>query len=122
MHLTGRDRNLVGMQSTIAGLAASGLYNVLAVTGDPPSAGSAERVSGVYDVRSPELMALLDGFNQGRNHYGDPHARVGQFLHWRGLQPQYPQHALAGRAHGKKIAAGAAYFLIPTGLFPRPRG
>ena len=66
VHMTGRDRNLVGMQSTIMGLAASKLHNVLAVTGDPPSAGSAERVSGVYDLRSLELMELLSGFNQGR--------------------------------------------------------
>jgi 5,10-methylenetetrahydrofolate reductase len=111
VHLTGRDRNLVGMQSTIMGLAASGLYNVLAVTGDPPSAGSAERVSGVYDVRSLELMALLDGFNQGRNHYGDPMRVSVNFCIGGAFNPNTRNMPLQVGRMEKKIAAGAAYFL-----------
>jgi len=111
VHLTGRDRNLVGMQSTIMGLAASGLYNVLAVTGDPPSAGSAERVTGVYDVRSLELMGLLAGFNQGRNHYGDPMRLPVNFCIGGAFNTNTRNMALQVGRMEKKIAAGAAYFL-----------
>jgi len=111
VHLTGRDRNLVGMQSTIMGLAASGLHNVLAVTGDPPSAGSAERVSGVYDLRSMELMALLAGFNQGRNHYGDAMRKPVNFCIGGAFNPNTRNMALQVGRMEKKMAAGAAYFL-----------
>lgn len=111
VHLTGRDRNLVGMQSTIMGLAATGLHNVLAVTGDPPSAGSAERVSGVYDLRSLELMSLLTGFNQGRNHYGDPMRVPVNFCIGGAFNPNTRNMALQVGRMEKKIAAGAAYFL-----------
>ena len=111
VHLTGRDRNLVGMQSTIMGLAASGLHNVLAVTGDPPSAGSAERVSGVYDLRSLELMRLLAGFNQGRNHYGDAMRLPVNFCIGGAFNPNTRNMALQVGRMEKKIAAGAGYFL-----------
>jgi len=111
VHLTGRDRNLVGMQSTIMGLAASGLHNVLAVTGDPPSAGSAERVSGVYDLRSLELMRLLAGFNQGRNHYGDAMRLPVNFCIGGAFNPNTRNMALQIGRMEKKIAAGAGYFL-----------
>jgi homocysteine S-methyltransferase len=111
VHLTGRDRNLVGMQSTIMGLAASGLHNVLAVTGDPPSAGSAERVSGVYDLRSLELMRLLAGFNQGRNHYGDAMRLPVNFSIGGAFNPNTRNLALQVGRMEKKIEAGAGYFL-----------
>ncbi len=111
VHLTGRDRNLVGMQSTIMGLAATGLHNVLAVTGDPPSAGSAERVSGVYDVRSLELMSLLAGFNRGRNHYGDSMRVPVNFCIGGAFNPNTRNIAMQVGRMEKKIAAGAAYFL-----------
>lgn len=111
VHLTGRDRNLVGMQSTIMGLAASGLHNVLAVTGDPPSAGSAERVSGVYDLRSLELMRLLAGFNQGRNHYGDAMRLPVNFCIGGAFNPNTRNLALQVGRMEKKIASGAGYFL-----------
>jgi len=111
VHLTGRDRNLVGMQSTIMGMAASNLLNVLAVTGDPPSAGSAERVSGVYDLRSLELMALLAGFNQGRNHYGDSMRLPVNFCIGGAFNPNTRNMGLQVGRMEKKIAAGAGYFL-----------
>lgn len=111
VHLTGRDRNLVGMQSTIMGLAASSLHNVLAVTGDPPSAGSAERVSGVYDLRSMELISLLAGFNQGRNHYGDDMRLPVNFCIGAAFNPNTRNMALQVGRMEKKIAAGATHFL-----------
>jgi len=111
VHLTGRDRNLVGMQSTIMGMAASGLHNVLAVTGDPPSVGSSERVSGVYDLRSLELMRLLAGFNQGRNHYGDAMRLPVNFCIGGAFNPNTRNMALQVGRMEKKIEAGAGYFL-----------
>lgn len=111
VHLTGRDRNLVGMQSTIMGLAASGLHNVLAVTGDPPSAGSAERVSGVYDLRSMELISLLAGFNRGRNHYGDDMRLPVNFCIGAAFNPNTRNMALQVGRMEKKLAAGATHFL-----------
>ena len=99
------------MQSTIMGLAASGLHNVLAVTGDPPSAGSAERVSGVYDLRSMELISLLAGFNRGRNHYGDDMRLPVNFCIGAAFNPNTRNMALQVGRMEKKLAAGATHFL-----------
>lgn len=111
VHLTGRDRNLVGMHSTIMGLAVSGLHNVLAVTGDPPSSGSSERVSGVYDLRSLELLELLRGFNEGHNHYGETMRLPVKFCLGAAFNPNTKNMALQVGRMEKKIAAGATYFL-----------
>lgn len=120
VHLTGRDRNLVGMQSTIMGMAVSGLHNILAVTGDPPSVGSAERVSGVYDVRSMELLSLVQGFNQGRNHYGDPMRIPVNFCVGGAFNPNTRNMSLQVGRMEKKIAAGATFFLTQP-VFSRAR-
>ena len=36
LHVTCRDRNVIGVQSDLLGCAAAGVKNLLIVTGDPP--------------------------------------------------------------------------------------
>ncbi|MBU1001221.1 MAG: bifunctional homocysteine S-methyltransferase/methylenetetrahydrofolate reductase [Proteobacteria bacterium] len=111
VHLTGRDRNLVGMQSTIMGLAAQGLQNVLAVTGDPPPAGAADVIKGVFDLRSFELIELLARFNQGQNSHGDPMGMRSNFAIGAAFNPNTRNPALQVRRIERKIQCGARYFL-----------
>ena len=64
VHITGRDRNRIGLQSTLMGLHAAGERNVLAVTGDPPSSGEGDQVTGVFDLTSYGILSLVDRVNQ----------------------------------------------------------
>src|SRR6185436_1505709 len=52
IHFTTRDRNLMAIQSDLLGAHALGIRNVIALTGDPPSAGDYARATGVWDVDS----------------------------------------------------------------------
>ncbi len=111
IHMTGRDRNLVGLQSTIMGLASHGLQNVLAITGDPPTKGAEENVTGVFDVHSFELMSLLQGFNQGRNYYGDDMKKPVHFCIGGAFNPNTKNIGLQVKRLHRKIDCGACYFL-----------
>lgn len=111
VHLTGRDRNLVGMQSTIMGLAAQGLTNVLAVTGDPPPQGTDDAVTGVFDLRSFELIALLARFNRGENHAGEPLRLRPNFTIGAAFNPNTRNPALQVQRARRKIENGARFLL-----------
>jgi 5,10-methylenetetrahydrofolate reductase len=50
LHFTCRDRNLMGIQADLLGAHAMGLRTILALTGDPPSAGDYSNATAVYDV------------------------------------------------------------------------
>lgn len=111
VHMTGRDRNLVGMQAAIMGLAAQGLQNVLAITGDPPPAGADDVVKGVFDLRSFELLELLARFNKGENHHGDDMRLRPNFAIGAAFNPNTKNPALQVNRMRRKIDCGAAYFL-----------
>ena len=67
IHLTGRDKNLLGLQAQIMGAHILGIQGILAVTGDPASSSDQPGVSGVFDVKSFGLIRTINLFNQGRN-------------------------------------------------------
>jgi homocysteine S-methyltransferase len=65
LHLSCRDRNILGLQSECMGSHALGMRNILAVTGDPPQVGDYPDATGVFDVDSVGLVRLLSRLNQG---------------------------------------------------------
>ncbi|MCX2727676.1 bifunctional homocysteine S-methyltransferase/methylenetetrahydrofolate reductase [Thermomicrobium sp. 4228-Ro] len=65
LHLTTRDRNLMGLQSDLLGAHALGVRNILALTGDPPTLGDYPQATPVYDVDSIGLVRILQRFRQG---------------------------------------------------------
>ncbi|MFW5838120.1 MAG: bifunctional homocysteine S-methyltransferase/methylenetetrahydrofolate reductase, partial [Desulfovibrionaceae bacterium] len=111
IHLTGRDRNLIGLQSTIMGLASLGLLNVLAVTGDPPSKGAQERVTGVFDARSFELISILERMGRGETPSGEDLRTPVRFSIGAALNPNTRNFDLQLRRMERKIENGARYFL-----------
>ncbi|UIJ38110.1 bifunctional homocysteine S-methyltransferase/methylenetetrahydrofolate reductase [Desulfobaculum bizertense] len=111
VHITGRDRNLVGMQATLMGLAAEGLSNVLAVTGDPPPSGSDDVVKGVFDLRSFDLLDLIRRFNKGMNHHGDSMRLRANFCAGAAFNPNTKNKPMQVRRMERKIENGAGYFL-----------
>jgi homocysteine S-methyltransferase len=99
------------MQSAIMGLAAQGLFNVLAVTGDPPPQGGEDRVSGVFDVRSFELISLLKGFAQGRNASGQDMKANPPLCVGGAFNPNTRDISMQVGRMRRKIERGAEYFL-----------
>ncbi len=67
IHLTGRDRNVLGLQTQVMGAHLLGIRGILAVTGDPASSSDQPGVSGVFDLNSFGLVKMISGFNQGKN-------------------------------------------------------
>ena len=70
IHLACRDKNLIGLQSELMGLAALGHRHVLALTGDPSKFGDHPGATSVYDVNSLGLLDLIRQLNEGRNSAG----------------------------------------------------
>jgi len=65
LHFCCRDRNLIGMQADLLGCAASGIRNILFVTGDPPKLGNYPHATGVFDTDSIGMVAVQQGLNCG---------------------------------------------------------
>ena len=101
-HYTCRDRSLFGMISDLLGAAASGVRNVLLLTGDPPGAAPYPDYRSVVDVDSIGLTNVVTAMNRGVDPSGndigpppgfvagvalrqgtrDPAREVGRF-HWK---------------------------------------
>jgi homocysteine S-methyltransferase len=65
IHLSCRDRNLIGLQAELMGLYALGMDTVLALTGDPAKFGDQPGATSVYDLNSFNLIAMIKKMNQG---------------------------------------------------------
>ena len=76
VHYTCRDRRLPRMMSDLLGAAATGLHNVLLLTGDPPGPGPYPDYRSVVDVDSIGLTNVVTGLNAGvdpsGNEVGEP--------------------------------------------------
>jgi homocysteine S-methyltransferase len=79
VHYTCRDRNMLGMISDLLGAAASGLRNLLLVTGDPPQSGSYDS-TGVFDIDSIGLTNVVYRLNHGLDPGGNPIGDATQFV------------------------------------------
>jgi len=69
-HVTCRDRNSLGLQSSLLAAHAAGVGAVLAVTGDPAQRGGHQRVMSVYEQTSVGLVRLIATLNAGRTSTG----------------------------------------------------
>ncbi len=72
VHVTTRDRNLMALESELLGAHALGVRNVLALTGDPPRVGDYPVGTGIWDVDSVGLIAILTRLNRGEDQAGKP--------------------------------------------------
>ncbi len=55
LQLTCRDRNRIALQADLMGAAASGVHNLLLLTGDDPKAGDQPQTKPVFDIDSTKL-------------------------------------------------------------------
>jgi homocysteine S-methyltransferase len=73
-HFTGRDLNLMGIQSRLIGYHANGIHNVLYITGDPPKMSPTyPRSTAVFDLDSVAMVRLTHScLNAGVDFGGTP--------------------------------------------------
>ncbi|HJS46485.1 MAG TPA: bifunctional homocysteine S-methyltransferase/methylenetetrahydrofolate reductase [Gemmatimonadales bacterium] len=109
IHYACRDRNLLGMLSDLLGAAASGLTNLLIITGDPPKMGPYPEATAVFDIDSIGLVNLVAGLNRGLDPGGNPLGGQTRFVIGVGVNPT--AHELE-RELGRfrwKVEAGAEF-------------
>ncbi|MGP4039439.1 bifunctional homocysteine S-methyltransferase/methylenetetrahydrofolate reductase [Gracilibacillus sp. D59] len=111
IHLTCRDRNLIGLQSHLMGLHTLGFREILAITGDPTRIGGFPGASSVFDVTSFELTKLIKQSNQGLSFAGSSLKTNTQFQVAAAFNPNVANLEKAVKRMERKIKHGADYFL-----------
>ncbi len=116
-HLTTRDMNIIGLQAALLGAwTVSGVRNILAITGDPPSLGDHPETSGVYEIDSIGLVQVLSRLNQGTDWAGKALGGRTNFTIGVALNPTSDNLDEEIRRFRAKIEAGA-HFAMTQPLF-----
>ncbi|MCY8855268.1 bifunctional homocysteine S-methyltransferase/methylenetetrahydrofolate reductase [Bacillus inaquosorum] len=111
VHITCRDRNIIGLQSHLMGLDTLGLNDVLAITGDPSKIGDFPGATSVYDLTSFDLIRLIKQFNEGLSLSGKPLGKKTNFSVAAAFNPNVRHLDKAVKRLEKKINCGADYFV-----------
>ena len=109
VHYACRDRNLLGMLSDLLGAAASGLDNLLLITGDPPKMGPYPDATAVFDIDSIGLTNLVSRLNHGLDPGGNPLGGGTKFVIGVGVNPAAPDFERELKRFAWKVEAGAEY-------------
>ena len=122
VHICGRDRNMIALQSDMLGAAACGLRNFLFITGDPPKLGNYSFASGVFDTDSIGLVRLQKHLNRGVDLGGQPVKPATEAVIGVGADPNALDFEREVRRMREKVAAGADYIttqpvFAPEALF-----
>lgn len=108
--VTCRDRNRLALQSDLLGAAVLGIRNVLALTGDHPSAGDAPEAKPVFDLDATTLLQTIGKLNTGVDLNGHPLKGATSFFAGAALTPQTSPLEPVLLALERKIHAGAQFF------------
>ncbi|NPV93184.1 MAG: bifunctional homocysteine S-methyltransferase/methylenetetrahydrofolate reductase [Firmicutes bacterium] len=111
VHVTCRDRNLIGQQSHLMGLEILGINHVLVVTGDPTRFGDLPGASSVYDVSSFDLIRMVKQLNQGISFSGKQLGQQSSFVVGAAFNPHVTNFDAAIRRMEKKIESGADFIM-----------
>jgi methionine synthase / methylenetetrahydrofolate reductase(NADPH) len=111
LHISCRDKNLIGLQSELMGIAALGIRHILPLTGDPAKFGDQPGASSVYDVNSIQLMEIISGLNKGYNFAGKNIKYGTDFVMGCTFNPNAKNLDAQVARLERKIAAGARYVM-----------
>jgi methionine synthase / methylenetetrahydrofolate reductase(NADPH) len=111
IHISCRDRNIIGLQSHLMGLHTLGMNDVLAITGDPARVGDFPGASSVYDVSSFELIQMIKQLNEGLSFSGKDLGQKTAFSIAGAFNPNVRSVEKAVKRLEKKIEHGADYFI-----------
>ena len=109
LHYTCRDRNVLGIQSDLLGAAATGLKNLICITGDPPKMGNYPDATAVFDVDAIGLVNIVHNLNRGLDLGGNPIGHGTSFVIGVGANPGLPNLDEEIRRFEYKVEAGAEY-------------
>jgi methionine synthase / methylenetetrahydrofolate reductase(NADPH) len=107
MHVTSRDRNLLGQVAHLLAAHELGVRNLVVITGDPPKMGDFPNASAVYDTDSIGLLRLISAMNRGFDPGGKPLGGATQFLCATGAEPGAHDYQREIDRLREKIEAGA---------------
>lgn len=106
LHVCCRDRNLLGLQSSLLGAHVFGIRNLVVITGDPPKIGDYPDATAVYDLDSIGLLRLVDGYNRGLDPAGKGMPQT-EFVLATGVEPGAADFAREMMRLKQKVEAGA---------------
>ena len=112
MQLVCRDRNRIALEADIVGAALHGVENLCCLTGDDVTAGDEPEARRVFDLDSPQLLAVARGLAGGRYLSGRklepaPHLFLGAVEN-----PAAPPYEYRVDRALKKVAAGARFLQL----------
>jgi methylenetetrahydrofolate reductase (NADPH) len=106
-----RDRNRIALQADLIGANALGIFNILALTGDPIKAGDYPQAKAVFDLESVRLLQIISQLNAGTDANNAPLPDgPTQFLAGAAVDPQLQSWSGLTRRFERKLAAGAQFF------------
>lgn len=111
VHVTCRDRNLIGQQSHLMGLHVLGVHHILLVTGDPSRFGDLPGSTSVYDVSSIELTKMVKRLNGGVAFSGQSLKKSATFVVGTSFNPNVTHFDKAADRLRRKVDAGADYVM-----------
>jgi homocysteine S-methyltransferase len=111
LHMSCRDRNVLGLQSELLGMAALGMRHVLPLTGDPARVGDHPGAASVFDVNSVQLIAITRRMNEGFNHAGKSINAATRFVIGCTFNPNSRNLDAQVSRLERKVAAGAQYVM-----------
>src|SRR5437667_2178852 len=109
LHYTCRDRNVLCIQSDLLGAAATGIRNLICITGDPPKMGNYPDATAVFDVDAIGLVNIVHNLNRGLDIGGNPIGHGTGFVIGVGANPGLPNLDEEIRRFEYKVEAGAEY-------------
>lgn len=111
MHVTTRDRNLLGLVAHLLAAHELGVHDLVVITGDPPKMGDFPDATPVYDLDSVGLLRLVAGLNRGLDPGGKPLGHATRFLCATGAEPAAQDYARELTRLRAKHDAGAEFVM-----------
>ena len=118
IHVTGRDRNQIAIQSDLLACHALGVTNLLCLSGDPPGAGDHPKAKPVFDLNATEILKAANALSHGRDLSGNSLKGTPKFQTGAAANPGAPDLPLEIQRMEEKIAAGASFFQTQAAYDP----
>lgn len=109
LHYTCRDRNVLCIQSDLLGASATGIHNLICITGDPPKMGNYPDATAVFDVDAIGLVNIVHNLNRGQDIGGNPLGTGTGFVIGVGANPGVQNLDEEVKRFEYKVQAGAEY-------------
>ena len=111
LHISCRDRNLIGQQSHLMGLHALGIHQILVITGDPSRFGDLPGATSVFDVSSFDMIRMVKQLNEGMAFSGQTIKHKTQFSVGAAFNPNVAQFDKAIARLVRKVQTGADFIM-----------